>query len=50
MKRQKVKLDSDEKKLLRSFESGEWKSVVKIKEKKKQALNTAAKTLRKAAG
>jgi len=45
--RQKIKLDAEEKKLLASFEKGEWKSVKDIKKHKKIAKAAAKNTLQK---
>jgi predicted DNA binding CopG/RHH family protein len=43
----KIKLDRDEKELLESFERNEWESIRNVKEEKKMAQKTAAKTLQK---
>jgi predicted DNA binding CopG/RHH family protein len=42
-----AKLNREEKELLESFERNEWKSIKNVKEEKKSAQKTAAKTLHK---
>lgn len=47
MKQKKLKLDSEEKELLSSFEREEWKTVKQIQKEKKFAKEAAKKTLQK---
>jgi predicted DNA binding CopG/RHH family protein len=42
-----VKLDAEEQELLKSYERGEWKSVVNLKKEMKLAREIATNTLRK---
>lgn len=43
----KIKLDEEEKEILKSFERGEWKSVRNVKGEIKKHQNYARKTLKK---
>ena len=43
----RAKLDPEEKKLLKSYEKGEWRSIKEAAKEKKRAQSTAARTLKK---
>jgi len=47
MKNENIKLDKEEKALLESVESGEWKSVKNLKKEKQVAKKIAGDTLKK---
>jgi hypothetical protein len=42
-----MKLDSEEKDILRSFERGEWRSVSNVKREKRRLVRAAGATFRK---